>query len=114
LTSDPFRLRYTGEQAATFQQPGVGHVEPGGEFGVPPEALVSFMRRRDIEHAGECPQPPCRCGEEPEGPREHPGFGEPMTAVEHPADGTMSPAISNDGAPRGRSKAGKGQDEAHG
>jgi hypothetical protein len=26
----------------------------------------------------------------------------------------MSPAISNDGAPRGRSKAGKGQDEAHG
>ena len=27
---------------------------------------------------------------------EHPGTGEPMTAVEHPADGTMSPPVSND------------------
>ena len=64
--SELVRLRFTGEQPQTFQYPGVGHVEPGGEFGVPLEVLVSFMRRRDIEHAGECHQPPCRCGEEPE------------------------------------------------
>jgi hypothetical protein len=31
--------------------------------------------------------------------REHPGTGEPVTAVEHPADGTMSPPVSNDPAP---------------
>jgi hypothetical protein len=59
-------LRYTGEQAVTFQFPGVGYVEPKGEFSVPPEAVLSFMRRADIEHAGGCPVPPCRCGEEPE------------------------------------------------
>jgi hypothetical protein len=60
------RLRYTGTQATTFQEPGVGHVEPGGEFEVPPGRLPSFMRRADIEHAGECPSPPCKCGAEPE------------------------------------------------
>lgn len=27
----------------------------------------------------------------------HPGFGMPMTGVEHPADGTMSPPVSDDG-----------------
>ena len=27
---------------------------------------------------------------------EHPGTGEPMAAVEHPADGTLSPPVSND------------------
>lgn len=26
---------------------------------------------------------------------EHPGFGEPMTGVGHPADGTESPEVSN-------------------
>jgi len=31
-----------------------------------------------------------------EQPLEHPGTGVQMTAVEHPADGTLSPAISND------------------
>jgi hypothetical protein len=120
--SDLVRLRYTGEQAVTFQFPGVGHVPPQGEFGVPPEALLSFMRRADIEHAGECHQPPCRCGEEPGGAREHPGYGGPMTGVEHPADGTMSPAVGNEetatgGGKRGRPGkpgTGEGPDEAHG
>jgi rubredoxin len=28
--------------------------------------------------------------------QEHPGTGEPMEGVEHPADGTMSPPLSND------------------
>lgn len=28
--------------------------------------------------------------------REHPGTGEPMTGIEHPADGTMSPPVSDD------------------
>lgn len=65
MSTEPVRLRYAGEQAVTFQHPGVGHVEPGGEFDVPAEAVLSFMRRADIEHAGECHQPPCRCGEEP-------------------------------------------------
>jgi hypothetical protein len=64
--SEPVRLRYTGVQATTFQTPGVGHVQPGGEFDVPPSLLLSFMRRGDIEHAGECPSPPCRCGVEAE------------------------------------------------
>jgi hypothetical protein len=59
------QLRYTGSQAATFQAPGVGHVEPQGEFDVDPSLLLSFMRRRDIEHAEKCPVPPCRCGAEP-------------------------------------------------
>jgi len=31
-----------------------------------------------------------------EQPREHPGTGAQMTAVEHPADGTLSPEVSND------------------
>ncbi len=66
MSNEQVRLRYTGEQAVTFQYPGVGHVEPGGEFSVPVGALLSFMRRADIEHAGECHQPPCKCGEEPE------------------------------------------------
>jgi hypothetical protein len=62
------RLKYTGTQATTFQEPGVGHVEPGGEFEVPADRLLSFMRRADIEHAAECPSPPCKCGQEPEPP----------------------------------------------
>lgn len=66
MSNSPVRLRYTGEQAVTFQRPGVGYVEPGAEFGVPADAVLSFMRRADIEHAGECPAPPCKCGEEPE------------------------------------------------
>ena len=60
------QLRYTGYQAVTFQEPGVGYVEPNGEFAVDESRLLSFMRRADIEHAGECPAPPCKCGEEPE------------------------------------------------
>ena len=30
--------------------------------------------------------------------REHPGFAAEMTGTEHPADGTLSPEISNDGS----------------
>lgn len=30
-------------------------------------------------------------------PNGHPGTGEPMTGIEHPADGTMSPEVGNDG-----------------
>lgn len=64
------RLRYTGEQAAAFQTGRVGYIEPGGEFSVPDDLLVSFMRRADVEHAGECPAPPCRCDQEPQAPDE--------------------------------------------
>lgn len=65
-TDERIRLRYTGTHATTFQRPGVGHLQPGDEFDVPAEAVLAFMRRADIEHVGECPAPPCRCGEEPE------------------------------------------------
>jgi hypothetical protein len=30
------------------------------------------------------------------GLQEHPGYGVPMTGIEHPADGTMSPPVSSD------------------
>jgi hypothetical protein len=63
---EPVRLRYTGEQATTFTGHGIGEVEPGGTFDAPVSALLSLMRRADVEHDGECPQPPCRCGEEPQ------------------------------------------------
>jgi hypothetical protein len=36
-------------------------------------------------------------GREPGGPHVHPGTGVPMEGVEHPADGTLSPPVSNDG-----------------
>ena len=35
-------------------------------------------------------------GHEPAGWREHPGYGEPMTGIEHPADGTFSPPVTNE------------------
>jgi hypothetical protein len=60
------RLRYTGVKATVFMHDQVGHVEPDGEFDVPEDRLLAYMRRADIEHAGECPAPPCRCGNEPE------------------------------------------------
>ena len=66
MSEKTFPLRYAGELATTFQRPGVGHLEPGSKFSVPESALLSFMRRGDVEHDGECPAPPCRCGEEPE------------------------------------------------
>jgi hypothetical protein len=74
------RLRYTGEQATVFQEPGVGHVEPGGEFTVDASRLLSFMRRADIGHAGECPAPPCRCGQDPAPGPQAPGAGEAAPA----------------------------------
>jgi hypothetical protein len=91
------RLRYTGVQATVFETGHVGCVEPGGEFAVDASLLLRFMRRPDIEHAGGCPAPPCRCGQEPEpaGALEHPGYGELMTGTGHPADGTWSPPVSN-------------------
>lgn len=64
--SQMHRLRYTGVQATVFQHDNVGHVEPLGEFDVPDDRLLSYMRRGDIEHAGKCPAPPCRCGGEPQ------------------------------------------------
>ena len=39
----------------------MSEVESGGTFEVPESALPSFMRRADVEHDGECPQPPCKC-----------------------------------------------------
>lgn len=61
-----FPLRYTGDQAVTFMTHGVGEVGPErGTFEVPESALASYMRRGDVEHDGECPSPPCRCGGEP-------------------------------------------------
>jgi hypothetical protein len=39
-------------------------------------------------------------GAEATGEHEHPGTGEPMTGTEHPADGTLSPAVSNPPAAR--------------
>jgi hypothetical protein len=102
--SDTFRLRYTGEQAATFQQPGVGYVEPQGEFDVPAEALLSFMRRRDIEHAGECPAPPCKCGEEPE-----PEASEEASASQEgeTIGGRRSGGRARSGSPGGKSGTGE-------
>lgn len=32
--------------------------------------------------------------------QEHPGYGEPMTGTEHPADGTWSPPVTNEPGPR--------------
>ena len=64
MSSGPARLRYTGSHATTFTE--AGHVEPGGEFSVPADRARGYLRRADVEHAGECPAPPCKCGEEPE------------------------------------------------
>ena len=63
-TDEPVRLRYTGDQATTFTHHGIGEVEPGETFDAPASALLSLMRRADVEHEGECLAPPCRCGEE--------------------------------------------------
>jgi len=47
------RLRYTGERAVSFQAEGTGHAGPGDEFSVPDELAAGFLRRADIEHAGD-------------------------------------------------------------
>ena len=60
------RLRYTGAQPVTFLTGDVGPVDPGGEFDVAEDLAPRFLRRPDVEHAGECPGgDPCRCGEKP-------------------------------------------------
>lgn len=65
MSEKTFALKYTGVQATTFARPGVGHLEPGDTFTVPESALLAFIRRGDIEHDGDCPRPPCKCGQEP-------------------------------------------------
>lgn len=85
------RLRYTGELAATFQEPGVGYVEPGGEFTVGDSLLLGFMRRADVSHAGECPAPPCKCGEEPEPQAPAGGNGKPKGSRRGTGPSTQAP-----------------------
>ena len=112
MSSDRIPLRYTGVQATTFQTPGVGHVEPAGEFEIPLSLLLSFMRRGDIEHVGKCPAPPCRCGEEPE-PQE-PEAPEASEAASDSQDGETSGgrrsggrSRSGSGSPDGKSGTGE-------
>jgi hypothetical protein len=64
------RLRYTGPETREFLEAGT--LEQNDEFEVGLARLRAFMRRPDIEHAGNCPAPPCMCGDEP--------AGEPETA----------------------------------
>lgn len=96
MTEKTFPLRYTGDQAVTFMTHGVGEVEPGGSFEVPESALPSFMRRGDVEHDGECPQPPCKCG----------GDREPQ------APESIVKGKPKGGRARGSSSARDGQDQA--
>jgi hypothetical protein len=49
--SELVQLRYTGELPVTFQHPGIGYVEPQGEFSVAEEDAERFTRRGDVEHA---------------------------------------------------------------
>jgi hypothetical protein len=107
LTDDTVRLRYTGDQATTFQAPGVGHLQPGDGFEVPPELVLSFMRRADVEHVGKCPSPPCRCGEEPvpRGPEDP----EASEAASDSQDGETSGGRRSGG--RSRSGSPKGKNE---
>jgi hypothetical protein len=102
---DRVPLRYTGVQATTFQTPGVGHVEPAGEFEIPLSLLLSFMRRGDIEHVGKCPAPPCGCGEEPE-PQE-PVAPEASEAASDSQDGETSGGRRSGGRSRSGSPTGK-------
>lgn len=85
------RLRYTGELATTFQAPGVGYVEPGGEFAVDGDRLRGFIRRADVEHAGECPSQPCKCGEEPQPPAPATASGKPKGSRRGTAPSTQDP-----------------------
>lgn len=87
------RLKYTGSHAQVFQTGNVGLLEPGAEFDVPDELLRRFMRRPDIEHAVECPSPPCRCGDEPQ-PEAEPrvpegGSGKPRGSKRGSGPGTQ-------------------------
>jgi hypothetical protein len=74
------QLKYTGELPQTFQTGNVGYVEPGAEFTVDESLLLRFMRRPDIEHAGECPAPPCQCGEDPKPEPEKPAASDDASA----------------------------------
>jgi hypothetical protein len=97
-------------QATTFQRPGVGSLQPGDEFDVPAEAVLPFMRRADIEHAGECHAPPCRCGEEPQPQeREAPGASEAASASQdgETSGGRRSGGRSRSGSPTGKNGTGE-------
>lgn len=101
------RLKYTGSHAQVFQTGNVGLLEPGAEFDVPDEMLRRFMRRPDIGHAGECPKPPCRCGEEPQ-PEPAPEASEDTSRSQDPdtSGGIPSGKRGRSGSPTG--KAGTG------
>ena len=46
-------LRYTGTRPVSFLTGHVGLVGPGGEFSVPEDLAPRFLRRADVERAGE-------------------------------------------------------------
>jgi hypothetical protein len=58
------KLRYTGVQPTTFR--AGGWVEPGDELDVPDDKAHTYLRRADVEHAEECPAPPCQCYLDPQ------------------------------------------------
>jgi hypothetical protein len=103
------QLRYTGDHATVFQTGNVGLVEPGDEFAVPDELLIRFMRRPDVSHAGECPAPPCRCGEDLQPEPEPEGVPE----ASYPASASQDADTSGAGRSgrRGRSGASNGTTE---
>lgn len=102
------RLKYTGSHEQVFQTGNVGLVEPGGEFGVPDELLRRFMRRPDVEHAGECPVPPCRCGQEPQ-PEPAPEASDDTSRAQDAdtSGGTPSGRRGRSGSPSGKNGTGE-------
>lgn len=51
--SGTVRLRYTGKHATVFMEPGVGAVEPDGEFDVLEAEAERYLRRADVALASE-------------------------------------------------------------
>lgn len=45
-------LRYTGERKQAFTELGIGELEKGAEFNVPEDQAERYLRRADIEDAG--------------------------------------------------------------
>jgi hypothetical protein len=110
------QLRYTGDHGTVFQTGNVGLLEPGEEFAVPGELLLRFMRRPDVDHAGECPKPPCRCGEEPQpqpaGPEDQEPESEPEGSEASCSDqaGGGGEGADGEGAPDARDSASRVQE----
>lgn len=100
------RLKYTGSHAQVFQTGNVGLLEPGAEFDVPDELLRRFMRRPDIEHAVECPSPPCRCGDEPQ-PRPEASEDASRRQDGDTSGGTPSGRRGRSGSPSGKNGTGE-------